>query len=215
MIIIIIIILLIWVVVVVVVLSEVCKGVEIEPMLQPLTGETLKYQTAKTENNARLNVSALGFWCRDQRALFDIRVFDSVGPSHAQQSLDTAHSKQENKKRRQYEDRILHVEHTSFTPLVFTIAGGMSKCTKKFFSRLGEMLAEKRLQPKSIVFSWIRCRVSFSPAICGKTLTRYKIQKRNSLQHPTHRFTATGFYGTIKRSHIRELRFSHFCKTLE
>ena len=25
------------------------KGVENEPMLQPLTGETLKYQTAKTE----------------------------------------------------------------------------------------------------------------------------------------------------------------------
>ena len=28
-------------------LSEVCKGVENEPMLQPLTGETLKDQTAK------------------------------------------------------------------------------------------------------------------------------------------------------------------------
>ena len=47
-------------------LSEVCKGVENEPMLQPLTGETLKYQTAKAENNARLDVSALGFWCRNQ-----------------------------------------------------------------------------------------------------------------------------------------------------
>ena len=131
-------------------------------MLQPLTGETLKYQTAKTENNARLDVSALGFWCCDQRAFFDIRVFDPVAPSHAHQSLDAAHSKQENEKRRQYEDRILHVEHASFTPLVFTIAGGMSKCTKKFFSGLGEMLAEKTLQPKSIVSSWIRCRVSFS-----------------------------------------------------
>ena len=183
-------------------LSEVCKGVENEPMLQPLTGETLKYQTAKTENNTRLDVSALGFWCRDQRAFFDIRVFDPVAPSHAHQSLDAAHSKQENEKRRQYEDRILHVEHASFTPLVFTIAGGMSKCTKKFFSRLGEILAEKRLQPKSIVSSWIRCSFILSPAICGKMLTRHKIQKRNSLQRPTHRFAATGFCGTIKRSHI-------------
>ena len=100
-------------------------------MLQPLTGETLKYQTAKIENNARLDMSALGFWCRDQRAFFDIKVFDPVSSSHAHQSLDAAHSKQENEKRRQYEDRILHVEHASFTPLVFTIAGGMSKCTKK------------------------------------------------------------------------------------
>ena len=133
-------------------LSEVCKGVENEPMLHPLTGETLKYQTAKTENRARLDVSALGFWCRDQRAFFDITVFDPVAPSHAHQSLDAAHSKQENEKCRHYEDRILHAEHASFTPLLFTIAGGMSKCTKKFFSRLGEMLADKRLQPKSIVF---------------------------------------------------------------
>ena len=27
---------------------------------------------------------------------------------------------------------------------MFTIAGGMSKCTKTFFSRLGEMMAEKK-----------------------------------------------------------------------
>ena len=92
-------------------LSEVCKRVENEPMFQLLTGETLKYQTAKTENSARLDVSALGFWCRDQRVFFDIRVFDPVAPSHAHQSLDAAHSKQENEKRRLYEDRILHVEH--------------------------------------------------------------------------------------------------------
>ena len=167
-------------------LSEVCKGVENEPMLQPLTGETLKYQTAKTENNTRLDVIALGFWCRDQRAFFDIRVFDPVAPCHAHQSLDAAHSKQENEKRRQYEDRILHVEHASFTPLVFTIAGGMSKCTKKFFSRLVEMLAEKRLQPKSIVSSWIRCRASFSllrsAARCLRG-TRYRKETPPNIQH--------------------------------
>ena len=155
-------------------------------MLQPLTGETLKYQAAKTENNARLDVSALGFWCRDQRAFFDIRVFDPVAPSHAHQSLDTALSNQENEKRRQYEDRILHVEHTSFNPLVFTIGGGMSNCTKKFVSRLGKMLAEKRLQPKSIVSSWIRCRVSFSllrsAARCLRG-TRYRKETPSNIQH--------------------------------
>ena len=131
-------------------LSEVCKRVENEPMLQPLTGETLKYQTAKTENNAILDVSSLGFWCRDQRALFNIRVFDPVAPSHAHQSLDAAHSKQENEKHRQYEDRILHVEHASFTPLLFTIAGGMSKCTKNFFSRLGECWQKRDYNQKAL-----------------------------------------------------------------
>ena len=42
-------------------LSEVSKGAENEPMLQPVTGETLKYQTDKTENNTRMDVIALGF----------------------------------------------------------------------------------------------------------------------------------------------------------
>ena len=167
-------------------LSEVCKGVENEPDLQPLTGKTLKCQTAKTENSARLDVCALGFWCRDQRAFFDITVFDPVAPIHIHQSLDAAHSKQENEKRKLYEDRLLHVEHASFTPLVFTTTGGMSKCTKKFFSRLGEMLAEKRLRPKSIVSSWIRCRVSFSflrsAARCLRS-TRYRKETLTNIQH--------------------------------
>ena len=131
-------------------------------------------------------MSALGFWCRDQRAFFDIRVFDPVAPSHAHQSLDADYSMEENEKSRKYGDRILHVEHASFTPLVFTIAGGMSKCTKKFFSRLAEMLDEKRLQPKSIASSWIRCRVSFSllrsAARCLRG-TRYRKETLSNIQH--------------------------------
>ena len=130
--------------------------------------------------------SNIRFLVPGPRAFFDIRVFDPVAPSHAHQSLDAAHSKQENEKRRQYENRILQVEHASFTPLVFTIAGGMSKCTKKFFGRLGEMLAEKRLQPKSIVSSWIKCRVSFSllrsAARCLRG-TRYRKETPSNIQH--------------------------------
>ena len=56
-------------------LSEVCKGVENEPMLQPLTGETLRYMTAKTENKARMDVSALGFWCQGPKGIFRYKGF--------------------------------------------------------------------------------------------------------------------------------------------
>ena len=47
------------------------------------------------------------------------------------------------------------VEYASFTPLVFTIAVGMGKAAQKCFSRLAEMLAESRSQPKSIVTAWM------------------------------------------------------------
>ena len=100
-------------------------------ILKPLTRETLKYQTVKTLYNTRMDASASGSWCCDQRASFDIKVFDPVAPSRAQQNLDAVHSKQENEKCRQYEGRIILVEHASFTPLVFTVEGGMSKCTKR------------------------------------------------------------------------------------
>ena len=139
-------------------LSEVCRNVDVERLLQPLTGEKLKYQISIKEDNARLGLSALGFWRHGEKAFFDIRVFDPVAQSYFNQNLQAAHLRQENEKRRQYEERVLHVEHASFTPLIFTIAGGMGKAAQKCFSRL----AESRGQPKSIVTAWMRCCLSFS-----------------------------------------------------
>ena len=42
-------------------LRDVCPNVVKEPVLQPLTGETLQYRTASTDDEARLDVSAEGF----------------------------------------------------------------------------------------------------------------------------------------------------------
>ena len=43
-------------------LTEVCPNVEIEPALQPLTGEKLTSRTAISGDEARLDVRAQGFW---------------------------------------------------------------------------------------------------------------------------------------------------------
>ena len=43
-------------------LSEVCSDVCIEPTLQPITGETLSGATAKTEDGARLDITANSFF---------------------------------------------------------------------------------------------------------------------------------------------------------
>ncbi len=45
-------------------LTEICHDVEIEPTLQPLIGEKLSNRTANTEDGARLDVKARGFWDR-------------------------------------------------------------------------------------------------------------------------------------------------------
>ena len=50
------------------------------------------------------DLSALGFWRSGEKAFFDIRVSDPVAQSHFNQNLQAAHLRQENEKRRQYEE---------------------------------------------------------------------------------------------------------------
>ena len=54
-------------------LSMVCNDVETEPVLQEITGETL-YRAANRAPDARLHISARGFWERQNTAFFDVRV---------------------------------------------------------------------------------------------------------------------------------------------
>ena len=143
-------------------LKDVCNDVSIEPMLIPLTGERFKYQTANQAQDARLDVCARVFWVRGQRAFYAVRVFDSTAPRLLSKSLQDIHKQHEQEKRRQYNQRILEFEHGTFTPLVFSIQGGMSPECAKFYSRLATLISEKRNDNKSTVTSWMRCRLNFS-----------------------------------------------------
>ena len=42
-------------------MSEICSNVSIEPYLQPLTGEALRFRTANSDSNAQLDIAANGF----------------------------------------------------------------------------------------------------------------------------------------------------------
>ena len=106
-------------------LSEVCYNVTSEPKLQPLTGETFSLASTNREDAARVDVSADGFWCRGQRAFFDVRIFNPNAPSYIHQKIKSVYRKHELEKRRTYEDRIMQVEMGSFTPLVFSLSGGI------------------------------------------------------------------------------------------
>ena len=143
-------------------LKEVCHDVAVEPLLQPLTGEQFRYKTAITSPEARLDVSVRSFWTKGQRTFCDVRVFDPTTPRLLSKPLEAAYAEQEQEKRRGYAQRVLHIEHGSFTPLVFSIYGGMSVECKRFYARLSLLLSNKRNENLSTTVSWLRCRLSFS-----------------------------------------------------
>ena len=103
------------------VLSEVCKDVRVEPQLQP---ETFAPSTA-TGNKVRLDVCARGFWQAGQMTFFDVRVFNPNARRYAKQEHSKTYQLNEKEKERLYNERIMQVEHGTFTPLVMSATGGM------------------------------------------------------------------------------------------
>ena len=65
------------------------------------------------------------------------------------------------KKKQKYSKRILQIKNGSFTPLVFSVNGGMVKKANECYSRIAEKLAEKRDELYSVMMSWIRRKISF------------------------------------------------------
>jgi len=114
-------------------------NVQVEPQLQPLSGETLPHHTSNANDHARLDVSAKGFWNTSHEwAFLDVRVFNPLAKSYYNQSLSSCYYKNENKKKRTYDERIRNIEYATFTPLVFSVAGGMGPIySHNFLQKIG------------------------------------------------------------------------------
>ena len=107
-------------------LQEVTGDVRIEPILQSLAGE----EQSVGENvsaEARADISARRFWCRGQGAFFAERIFDLNAQRHGNKTLKRCHELNEHEKKRDCSSRILNVEQGLFTPLVFSITGGVGR----------------------------------------------------------------------------------------
>ena len=66
-------------------MAEVCHDVCIEPTLQPVTGERLSGAPAITDEGARLDIAASGFWGgHHELAFFDVQIFNPHAPSNRQ-----------------------------------------------------------------------------------------------------------------------------------
>ena len=88
-------------------LGRVAHDVNVEPSLQPLTGEQLRYLTAVREDLGRLDDVASGVYGgRFERSYFDIRVFNPHAASNHSSSAASCYKRHEREKCRAYGERI-------------------------------------------------------------------------------------------------------------
>ena len=110
----------------------------------------------------RLDVCARGFWQTGQMAFFDVRVFNPNARRYAKQELSKTYQLNEKEKKCLLNERIMQVEHGTFTPLVMSETGGMGRESSKFYTRLSELINEKRESSYNIVAIWIRRKIIFA-----------------------------------------------------
>ena len=94
--------------------------------------------------------------------MFDVRVFNPFAPSNRQANLTTTYTKHEKEKKRAYGQRVREVEFASFSPLVFSLTGGLGREATTVYKRLSSLLATKWQQPYSVTLNWVRTTLSFA-----------------------------------------------------
>ena len=155
--------------------------VEVEPLLQKLSGEVFDYKSANKENDARSDIKVTGFWREMRQAFFDVKVVSPFARSNSNLSQEALFKKSEKAKMREYRERILKVEQGDFNPLVFTTAGGMAPQCQVVVKKLAEKLAVKQNLNQSVVAGWLRVRLSF--ALLRTTLLCIRGTRRMKFSH--------------------------------
>ena len=117
-------------------------------------------------------MSARGLWSRYERTFFDVRVTHPTAQSHMQKSMDRLYLENEREKKLLYNDRIIHTERGTFTPLVFSTTGGMGPECARMNKRLAELIANKKGEAYSHVMKHIRTRLRFALLRCTLVAVR-------------------------------------------
>ena len=138
-----------------------CTDVETEPHLQKVVNKLPYKKSANTDDDARLDIRARGFWRPGQNAFFDVRVTNADNNSQRNTKLETVLRKHEEEKKTKYNKRVMEIEHGSFTPLVFTTSGVMSHECTKFHKALAEKLSIKKDERYEVIMRYLRVKLSF------------------------------------------------------
>ena len=162
-------------------LTEVCHNVTTEPPLQPLNGET---RSANTDDGARLDIHARGFWNASQDAFFDVRVFYPNASSNRSTVTSSAYRRHEQaKKTRVWAAGEGSGAWSVYSPGLLHHWRDGTRGNHLLYKRLADMISLKRQHPYSTVMGWLRCQLSFAALRSSIMCIR---GSRSSLHNPVY-----------------------------
>ena len=85
-------------------------------------------------------------------------------------------------KKRKFNDRIMNVEYGSFTPLIFTVNGGVGPEAQRFHKHVADRIADKTGEKYHSVMQWIRCKLRFIILRASLTCLRGSRPRKNALE---------------------------------
>ena len=106
---------------------------------------------------------------KKKKKTWDVRVFHPHAQSYRHCTIQQTFRTHEQEKRRAYKTRIRQVDGGSFTPLVFTTAGGAGPAASVFLKHLGSKIAAEKDAPYSQTIGCLHCRLSFG-LLCASIL---------------------------------------------
>ncbi len=141
------------------ILTEICREVMTEPELIPIDSDFNINPAENSAEKARLDVSSIGLWSPLQRNFMDIRVFHPNAPSYLNKSVQSLYKEHERRKKAAYNSRVIQVEKSSFTPMVFSTFGGMGPECSRALQRTASTIAKKRDEKYSDVMGCISTKI--------------------------------------------------------
>ena len=139
-------------------LRKVCTDTETEPDLQNLSNEIV---ASLSGDGCRPDIRARGFWRHGQNAYFDVKITNVNSETYKTMPIKKVFQLHEREKRSKYNIRVLNVEHGSFTPLIYSIGGGIGHEATYYHKLLASKISNKTGDKYCNVVNFIRCKLSF------------------------------------------------------
>lgn len=121
----------------------------------------------------------IGVWGPFERTFLDIRVMHPNVPSYVDKSINQVYIAHEKEKKRGYNEQVIQMEKSKFTPIVMSTSGGVGIKADRHHKRITSMIAEKRRESYADVLNYVRPRLRFCllksilialRGVCGKRI---------------------------------------------